>query len=174
MQVKYKDDKKSHMVLIEKIPMPNCLTVEVWDRSLSIAADTTKVALLIRIRIELQPSYFAKPDHYERVRKIMGTEIFFEYEKERAFVRDREKNVVFQELLDDFKKNSLPYLSRPSFPARFALSKYWDVEKNSYKYSFFLGNNSSRPAVGKRPAIAETLFEEKAQLHGFVISCNFN
>ena len=94
MQVKYKDDKKSHMVLIEKIPMPNGLTVEVWDKSVSIADDTTKVELLIRIRIELQPSYFAKSDHYERVRKIMGTEIFFEYRKERAFVRDREKNVV--------------------------------------------------------------------------------
>ncbi len=143
MQVKYKDDKKSHMVLIEKIPMPNGLTVEVWDKSVSIADDTTKVELLIRIRIELQPSYFAKSDHYERVRKIMGTEIFFEYRKERAFVRDREKNVVFQELLDDFKKNSLSYLSRASFPASYALSKYRDIEKNSYKYSSFLRDGSS-------------------------------
>ena len=95
MQVKYKDDKKSHMVLIEKIPMPNGLTVEVWDKSVSIAADTTKVALLIRIRVELQPSYFTKPDHYELVRKIMGPEIFFEYKKERAFVRDRGKRCRF-------------------------------------------------------------------------------
>ena len=143
MQVKYKDDKKSHMVLIEEIPMPNSLTVEVWDKSISIAADTTKVALSIRIRIKLQPSYFAKPDHYERVRKIMGPEFFFEYEKVRAFVRDREKNAIFQELLAAFKKNSLPYLSRPSFPASFALSKYRDIEKNSYKYSSFLRNSSS-------------------------------
>jgi hypothetical protein len=142
LQVKYKDDKKSHMLLAEKIPMTSSLTVEVWDKSVSIAADTTKVALLIRIRVELQPSYFAKPDHYELVRKIMGPEIFFEYKKERAFVRDREKNVVFQELLDNFKKNSLPYLSRSSFPASFALSKYREIEKNSYKYSSFLGDNS--------------------------------
>jgi hypothetical protein len=131
------------MILVEEIPMPNGLIVEIWDKSVSIAADTTKVALLIRIRVELQPSYFTKPDHYELVRKIMGPEIFFEQKRERAFVRDKEKDVVFQELLDNFKKNSLPYLSKSSFPRSFALSKYWDIEKNSYKYSSFLGDNSS-------------------------------
>jgi hypothetical protein len=131
------------MILVEEIPMPNDPIVEIWDKSVSIAADTTKVALLIRIRVELRPSYFIKADHYELVRKIMGPEIFFEYKKERTFVRDREKNVVFQELLDNFKKNSLPYLSRPSFPSSFALSKYRDIEKNSYKYRSFLGDNSS-------------------------------
>jgi hypothetical protein len=123
--------------------MPNGLTVEVWYKSVSIAADTTKVALLIRIQVELQPSYFTRHDHYELVIKIMGPKIFFEYKEERSFVRDRKKNVVFQELLDNFKKNSLPYLSRSSFPASFALSKYWDIEKNSYKYSSFLRDNSS-------------------------------
>jgi hypothetical protein len=117
--------------------MPNGLTVEVWDKSVSIAADTTKVALLIRIPIELLPSYFAKPDHHKLVRKIIGLEVFFEYKKERTFVRDGDKNVVFQELLDHFKKNSLPYLSRPSFPASFALPKHRDIEKKSYKYNSF-------------------------------------
>lgn len=135
--------KKSHMVLMEKIPMPNGLIAEVWDRSVSIAAGTTKVALLIRIRIKLQPAYFVKPDHYERVRKIMGTENVFEYKEERTFVRDGEENAVFRELLDNFKKNSLPYLSRPSFPASFALARYRDIEKNSYKYGSFLGDSSS-------------------------------
>jgi len=143
LQVKYKDDKMFYMILVEEIPMPNGLIVEIWDKSVSIAADTTKVALLIRIRVELRPSYFTKPDHHELVRKIMGPEIFFEYKKERAFVRDKKKDVVFQELLDNFKKTSLPYLSRPSFPSSFALSKYRDIQKNSYKYSSFLGDNSS-------------------------------
>jgi hypothetical protein len=131
------------MELVEKIPIPNGLTVEVWDKSMSMAANITKVALLIRIRVELQPSYFTKPDQYELVRKIVGLEIFFEYKKERTFVKDKEKDVVFQELLDNFKKTSLPYLSKSSFPASFALSKYWDIEKNSYKYSSFVGEKHS-------------------------------
>jgi hypothetical protein len=139
------------MILIEKIRMPNGLTVEVSDKSVSIAADTTKVALLIRIPIELLPSYFAKPDNYELVRKIIGPEVFFEYKKERTFVRDGDKNVVFQELLDHFKKNSLPYLSRPSFPASFALSKRRDIQKKSYKYNSFPGDDSSRLARWRGP-----------------------
>ncbi len=128
-----------YMVLVEKIAMPNGLTAEVWDASVSIAADTTKVELLVKIGIKLQPSYFAKYDHYEIVRKIMGPEIFFEYNRERTFVRDEEKELLFRELLDNFKRTSLPYLSKSSFPRSFALSKYVDIEKNSYKYSPFVG-----------------------------------
>jgi hypothetical protein len=134
---------KSRMELVEKISMPNGLTAEVWDKSSVIAADTTKVELLIRIRVELKQSYFTKPDHYELVRKIMGPEIFFEYKRERTFVRNKEKDVVFKELLDNFKKNSLPYLSKNSFPRSFSLSKYWDMEKNYYKYAFFVGEKRS-------------------------------
>jgi hypothetical protein len=69
---------------------------------------------------------------------------------------DKEKDVVFQEPLDNFKKNSLPYLSKSSFPCSPALSEYRDIEKNSHKYSSFVGENHSpdRP-VGKSPAVAE-------------------
>ena len=148
------------MELVEKISIPNGLTVEVWDKSVSIAADITKVALLIRIRIELQQSYFTKPNHYELVRKIMDPEFFFEYKKERTFVKDKEKDVVFQELLENFKKTSLPYLSKSSFPRSFALSKYWDIEKNSYKNtSFYRGEPFLTGPMEKSPAVAYTFFE---------------
>ena len=138
MQVKYKNGKKTDMTrLIEEIPLPNGLNVEVWDTSIPIASNTTKVELLIRIRIELQPSYFIKPEHFEIVRKIMGPEIFYEYKKQRPFVNNKEKDAVFRELVDTFKQDSLPYLAKPKFPHSFAISKYWDIEKNRYKYSTF-------------------------------------
>ena len=126
------------MNLVEQISLPNGLIVEAWDKSIPITADTTRVKLLIRINVELQPSYFIKSEHFELVRKILGPEIFFEYIKERSFVYNKENGTVFQELLNSFKKDSLPYLSKSSFPRYFALSKYWDIEKNRYKYhSFF-------------------------------------
>jgi hypothetical protein len=138
LQVKDKDDKKISMRHVEEIPLSNGLIVEVLDKSISIAADTTKEQLLISTKIELQPSYFIKPEHFELVRNIMGPEIFFEYSKERAFVNNKKKDAVFQELLVAFKKDSLPYLSKPTFPRSFALSKYREIEKNRYKYrSFF-------------------------------------
>jgi hypothetical protein len=64
---------------------------------------------------------------------------------------DKEKDVIFQEPLDNFKKNSLPYLSKSSFPCSPALSKYCDIEKNSHKYSSFVGENHSRQARWKKP-----------------------
>jgi hypothetical protein len=131
------------MKLVEEIPLANGLKVEVWDKSISIAADTTKVELLIRSKVELKPSYFIKPEHFELVRKVLGPEIFFEYSKERPFIQNKKKDAVFQELLDSFKKDSMPYLSKPIFPRNFALSKYWNIEKNRYKYrSYFEGKPS--------------------------------
>ena len=122
------------MRLVEEISLPNHLTVEVWDKSRTIAVDTTKVGIFIRMKVELEPSYFIKPEHFELVKKILGLEIFYEYKMERTFVNNHEKDVIFQELLELFKKDTLPYLSKPSFPRSFAMSKYWDIEKNHYKY----------------------------------------
>jgi len=123
--------------LVEEIPLPNRLNVEVWDQSIPIAGHTTKVELLIRIRIELHPSYFIKPEHFEIVREIMGPEVCYEYKKQKPFVNNKDKDGVFRELVDTFKQDSLPYLARPKFPHHFALSKYWDIEKNRYKYNRF-------------------------------------
>jgi hypothetical protein len=143
LQVKYKDGKKFLYGTGGKDTHAKWSDGRVWDKSVSIAADITKIQLLVRIRVELQLSHFTKHDHYELVRKIMGPEIFFEHKKELTFMRNKERDVVFQELLGNFKKDSLPYLSKSSFPRSFALSKYWDIEKNSRKYSSFVGENHS-------------------------------
>jgi hypothetical protein len=122
------------MKLVEEIPLPNHLTVEIWDKSRPIAADTTKVEIAIRMKVDLRPSYFMKPEYFELVKTVFGSQIFFEYTMERSFVNHREKDAVFQELLVSFKKDTLPYLSKPAFPRSFALSRYREIEKNRYKY----------------------------------------
>ncbi len=131
------------MELIEEIRLPNNLKVEVWDQSRPIASDTTKVDLYIRLKVDLKPSYFIEREHYEKVRKVFGPEIFFEYRMGRAFVNSRKKDAIFQELLEMFKENTLPYLSKPAFPRNLVLSKYRDIEKNHYKYSTQLKDPST-------------------------------
>jgi len=125
------------MELVEKIILPNHLTVEVWDKSRLIAADTVKVELYISMKVDLDPSYFIKHEHYNMVKKVFGPQIVFEHTMERAFVKNTEKEVTFQTLLESLKKDTFPYLSKPAFPRSFALSKYWDIEKNRYKYQSF-------------------------------------
>lgn len=122
------------MKLFEQIRLPNGLTAEVYDLSRPIAADTIKVEMIIKIRVELLPDYFAEPAPFSQTRAVFGPEIFFEYRMGQSFVSNKEKDTVFRTLLETFKQDSLPYLSSAKFPGRFALSKYREILKNPYKY----------------------------------------
>jgi len=120
--------------LIETIILPNGLTLEIWDYSRSIAADTDKVELFVRTAILLDPSFFPDRSQYETTRKHLGESIPFEYRNERTFVATAQREGVFRQFVDTFKKDTLPYLSKPDFPRRFALSRYRDILNNPFKY----------------------------------------
>ncbi|MBW2630624.1 MAG: hypothetical protein JRC90_02485 [Deltaproteobacteria bacterium] len=122
------------MNLVEKIDLPNNLILQVWDKSRAIASDTTKVELRIVIDVAVKKEYFSDPAYFQQIVAVFGQEISYEYTKERTFVDTRNGGKVFNELLDDFRKDSLPYISRTDFPARFAMSKLRDIRQHPYKY----------------------------------------
>ncbi|HEU18198.1 MAG TPA: hypothetical protein ENO00_02300 [Deltaproteobacteria bacterium] len=126
------------MNLVETISLPNELMVEIWDASREIAEDTTLVKLVIRMKVEIQEHYFEDPEHFRQVRSVFGTEEFYRYEKERTFVNTVDKEKVFNELLEDFKRVSIPYLGRPNFPERFAKAQHVEIRKHYYKYRHLL------------------------------------
>ncbi len=119
---------------IETIELPNGLTLEICDYSRSIAADTDKVELFVRTAILLDPSFFPDRSQYETTRTHLGESIPFEYRNERTFVATAQRKEVFRQFVDTFKKDILPYLSKPDFPRRFALSRYRDILNNPFKY----------------------------------------
>ncbi|MDI9571499.1 MAG: hypothetical protein QM278_12455 [Pseudomonadota bacterium] len=119
---------------VERIPLPTGLSLDVWDASRRIAADTTRVELVIRMRVPFAADHFDEEDHYLKTRRVFGPEDFYEYRKERTFVATTEKDRVFAELLTDFKRDALPYLAREGFPRSFSQSKYREIISNLYKY----------------------------------------
>ncbi|MCD6487285.1 MAG: hypothetical protein J7K35_08165 [Syntrophobacterales bacterium] len=127
------------MNLVEKIDLPNNLVLQVWDKSRAIASDTTKIELRIVIDVEVKEEYFSDPEHFKQVVTVFGQEISYEYAKERTFVSASDSKRVFDELLDDFMRNSFPYISRTDFPARFAISKLRDIRQHPYRYRDILG-----------------------------------
>jgi len=129
------------MKLVEEIPLPNGLVAEIWDQSRAISADTTKVTLLVRIRLTLKKEYFSNPGQLRITQRIFGPDIYYELKKERTFVSSTEAGHVFRGFLEEFKRDALPYLSREKFPAGFARSKYLDIQKHPYKYGLPTGNN---------------------------------
>jgi hypothetical protein len=130
------------MKLVEEIALPNGLVAEVWDQSRAIAADTTKVTLLVRIRLALKEEYFSNPEQLRVTQKVFGPDIYYELKKERTFVSNAEAWHVFKTFLEEFKRDALPYLSRDKFPAGFARSKYLDIQKHPYKYGLPMGKES--------------------------------
>jgi len=119
---------------LEKITLPNGLHLDVWDASRRIAADTTKVELVIKMNIPFAADHFAEEDHYLKVRRVFGPSDTYEYRKERTFVNNDDKERVFAELLGDFKRDALPYLAKEDFPRRFSQSKYRELLQNPHKY----------------------------------------
>lgn len=124
--------------LLEEIKLPNGLVMNIWDASRVIAADTTSVILIVTIKMELKPDYFLEADHYKLTTAVFGQEMLYEYRKERTFVKTWEVESVFRELLDTFKSDALPYLSRNTFPAQFARSKHREIISNPYRYRDYL------------------------------------
>jgi len=122
------------MNLVEEVALPNGLVMQVWNKSCVIASDTTKVELRISIPVMVTKEYFSEPGQFQRVVEVFGPEILYERTKERTFVKTPDSSKVFDKLLEDFRRDSLPYLSRTNFPARFALSKLRDILQNPYKY----------------------------------------
>jgi hypothetical protein len=123
------------MNLYEKIPLPNGMTLEVWDYSRQIAAGTTKVEMVAQIEVEFKASYFSKQEYYNKIIKTIGTKDLYEYRKVMSFVKNDQKDTVFHDLLKAFKTDTLPYLSRDEFPRQFARSKFREIEQNWFKYA---------------------------------------
>ena len=119
---------------IEKIELSNGLVLDVSDCSKSIAPDTDKVELYVTTTVDLDPAFFTEPTQYETTRKCFGESILFEYRNSKAFVHKNDREAVFQELMDTFRQNVLPYLHTSGFPRQFVLSKYRDILQNPFKY----------------------------------------
>ena len=122
------------MKLIEEITLANGLKLNVFDLSRAIAADTVKVEICIRSQIDLRESYFRNPRDFDQMKKKFGAGFPYIYRMKRSFVAAKNHDLVREELLAAFKKNSLCYLSTADFPQKAALAALRDLQKNLHKY----------------------------------------
>ncbi len=120
--------------LMESIELKNGLMLEVYDYSRPIAADTTKIELVVRMKVPLLEEFFQNREDFVDTINVFGQEITYEYRKERTFVNNEMKDSVLQELFSTFKSDSLNYLSHEDFASRFALSKLRDLRVNPFRY----------------------------------------
>jgi hypothetical protein len=126
--------------LFESLELANGLTLEIWNLSRLVAGDRWLVSLEVRIELPLDTSYLEsvleKEKEFSLIKQLLGPTVTYSYKRERHFVSQNQKEVVFAEVLDTLKKNTLAYLSHPDFAEKIILSKYRDLKKK--KPQFFL------------------------------------
>lgn len=119
--------------IIEKIDLPNGLSVEFFDYSRGIAGDRWFVGLLARMPVPVRPEYFEnRPPgsaSFEEFTRACGREIDFELRKGRNFVDAQQKVEVLNGLLTRLKEHLLYYMGHPDFAAGFVRRKVNEYEE---------------------------------------------
>ena len=117
--------------LIEKVTLPNGLTLELWDNSRLMAGDRWLVALMARVEVPVLPEYFSTLDHGEQAYRDLvdahGDPLVFTQEKTRHFVDGNETKETITGLCQRFKDNLIGYLGNPKFAPQYVLKKYGDL-----------------------------------------------
>ena len=129
--------KTLSLTLVEKIDLPNNLVLEFHDYSRLVAGDRWLVGLLARIPVEISEEDFAdrSQELYEDFLKEQGPVIYFEMKKQRNFIDEKEKDQVFNQMLNELKENVLSYMGHKSFAKGFirqhikAFEEKWKWQK---------------------------------------------
>ena len=118
--------------LIKSIALDNGQVLNIYDASKNIAGDRWQVNLVARMLIsvyDINSETNAALPPIDEIKQALGDTVEYETNKQRNFIDDKEKQAVFNELLDTFVKYSVPYLSHPDFPKRFIIKKYHEHKK---------------------------------------------
>lgn len=113
--------------MFETIDLSNGLRVEFYDYSRKLAGDRWLVGLLVKIPMRVTKEDFNSFEDsdilYEKFIDKNGEEIFFEVQKERNFIDEKEKDEVFSQLLTSLKTHTLTYMEHEEFASGFKKKK---------------------------------------------------
>ncbi len=112
------------------IELENKHTLQILDRSRMIGKDAFLVKMAARLEISITPDLFSLPlpdgVSVEKIIAVLGEQTAWEYEVERNFIKDKDKDAVFNSLVKTFLENLEPYVSKPHFPEKFIIKEFQD------------------------------------------------
>jgi hypothetical protein len=114
--------------LMKTIKLSNGLKLDFYDISRKLAGDRWYVGMIAQIDISLTDFRPTDPQlskySVEEIRNALGETVSFQQKKERHYIDERERDVLFQDLMDSYIKSTLNYFSQPDFPEKFVLKEY--------------------------------------------------
>ena len=111
--------------LVHRQPLPNGLTLELWDHSRAIAGD--RWYALMETRIIIPVKKYLPPDlkpHADQVVEALGEGIVFSRQEERNFIATAEITDIIQEMQDRMLQLVPGYFGHRDFPAKFIRKTY--------------------------------------------------
>lgn len=118
---------------LETRHLSNGTTLHLVDASRPQTADRWIVALEARIDIAVDARHLpAQPGEgptLAAVQRVLGAQVTYVSRMERVFVPVEDKERLLATFQDEFCRNTLPYLSRPAFPARFIIKQYEEIRQ---------------------------------------------
>ena len=125
--------------IFKTIELENNQTLEIRDESRKIGEDAYVVIMGARMDVRIQKDLFLTQEisdtRLSDILEMIGDDILYEYKSERNMIMSREKDLVFESLVDTFLKNMVPYISKPIFPEKMILKEYRAriEKKNKYR-----------------------------------------
>jgi hypothetical protein len=123
--------------LIKTIELKNGMTLNFYDASRRLAGDRWLISLIVRMEIPVVEALMndegKSMDSVDEIKKMLGEKVLFEQKRDRIFVRESEKQTVFEEVYNLFIDSVLGYLSNNAFPKQYVLKKYREkVEQKTW------------------------------------------
>jgi len=125
--------------IFKTIELENNHRLEIRDESRKIGADAYVVIMGARMEIRVQKMLFVTQEvsdiQFADIQQTLGDNILYEYKCERNMIMSKDKDQVFDALVDTFLKNMVPYISMPIFPEKKILKEYREriEKKNKYR-----------------------------------------
>ncbi len=124
---------KMENTIIKEIQLENNYTLVISDLSRKIGEDAFVVKMEASIEIEINEDLFKDESvsefKYADVISILGDKVTYKYLIERNFIKDTDKDQVFESLQSTFMDNLGQYVSKDTFPGKFVLKEYKDKTK---------------------------------------------
>lgn len=111
------------------LPLENGLTLEILDRSRTLAGDRWLVHLTGRIRIPLEDGLLDDPRALDRLKQAHGDVLEYRTDLKRHFVKPDDKERILQAFEHILLTEKGPYLKHPDFARRYALKCLGDLER---------------------------------------------
>lgn len=116
--------------IVKEIQLENNQTLVISDGSRKIGADAFVVIMKATMDINVEEKLFENEPisgfKFKDIKQTLGDRITYEYRLERNFIKDHEKETVFDTLVHTFLENVGRYVAKPAFPPKLVLKEYKD------------------------------------------------